>query len=234
MLNEVYETVRMLLNVSLRGNFSPSDFNNAVNLAINNIFNSYIFEVNKFVSKANRGNNGVGYEDIPKQLREHLNRFLTESPALTYTGGAFTLPANMDRLDAVYYNGSVEVEQCKDSKEFKMIQNYIQTAPSASYPIYLQYGNTIKVQPATIVSGITAQYIRVPNVAKFTYTVVGGNPLFNPSAVDFVEIDLDSSEFVNVVRLVANSFGLNLSNMEVVQAMNNQEAMEQNEENNIQ
>lgn len=233
MINTIYETVRMIINTDGKGNFSPPDFNNAVNYAIDQIYDGYIIEINKFVNKANRGQSGSGYENIPERIREKINHYLKESN-LTYAAPNFTLPTDLGWLDSIYYNTSIEIEPCKDAKEFKSIVNYIQTTPTANSPIYLQYGNAIRVAPSSIITGVSCQYIRRPLVAKWTFQNIGGNPLFNASAVDYQDIDIHASEMNNIIQIVLYLFGVNLSSQEVQQAANIIEAQEQNNENNIQ
>jgi hypothetical protein len=56
---------------------------------------------------------------------------------------------------------------------------FTDTAPR--YPIYIRKGNSIQVAPALITSKVTIWYLRNPLIANWTYVVVNGAELFDPS-----------------------------------------------------
>lgn len=235
MLDRIFQIVKMLLNTEARGDYSPSDFNRAINLAIDKVVDSYIFEINQAANRANRGLSGTGYENLPERIREKIGYLLTDSSDLVYDAPSlsFALPSDTAWLDTIFYNTTVEVENCKNAKEFRAIQNYVQAAPSEQYPISLRNGNTIKILPISIISGVNVSYLRRPPFARWTYLVISGAEVYNPSAIDFQEVDLHESEFYRLVVLVLSYFGLNLKEIDVTNFAMTLEGQEQEEPNNL-
>lgn len=233
MIDRIFQVVKMLLNTAGRGDYSPSDFNRAINLAIDKVVDSYIFEINQVTNRANRGLSGTGYENLPERIREKIGYLLTESDDLVYDAPSlsFELPSDIAWLDTILYNTTTEVEACKNAQEFRNIQRYVQAAPSEQYPISLRNSNTIKILPATIISDVNVSYLRKPPFARWTYNIIGGAEVYNPSALDFVEVDLHESEFYRLVVLVLSYFGMNLKEVDVTNfamTLENQEAQEPN------
>jgi uncharacterized protein YpuA (DUF1002 family) len=68
-------------------------------------------------------------------------------------------------------------------------------------------------------------------MANWTYNVVGGAELFNPSANDFQDIDLHPSEENNVIVRVLLRFGVNLKENEIQQAINAKDNLDFNQLN---
>ena len=67
------------------------------------------------------------------------------------------------------------------------------TAPSKTYPAYVLNGNVITVYPSTILNAgdIRSQYIRYPLDPNWTWaTLVGGEPMFDQTNVNFQEFEL--------------------------------------------
>ena len=71
--------------------------------------------------------------------------------------------------------------------------------------------------PNTITTGVTCRYLREPLDPKWTFTDVSGTEMFNPSAVDFQDFELHTSEFPNIVIQMLSFFGINIREPMVTQ-----------------
>ena len=91
------------------------------------------------------------------------------------------------------------------------------SAPSTTFPIYVQNRGTITIYPVSITSGVSCNYLRMPKDPKWTYTVSSGVEMFNPAANDFQDFELHTSEFPNIVIIMLSYFGINIREAEVTQ-----------------
>lgn len=230
-VNNVYKTVLMFANSDIRGNVKPTDLRLALYDVVNEIVEEYFYEVNRMLNRENRGLINGGFENIPDRIREKILYFLKEDVALTYSAPYFELPTDVRYIDSVFYQDNNEVEFCKHNREFKLLLNYTDTLPTITNPIGLRVGDKIKVAPTTIVDEVTISYLRKPLIPNWTYTVVGGSELFNPSAPDFQDIDLHPSEENRVVLATLKRFGVNLKETDLTQMTAAREQIEFNQEN---
>ena len=230
-IDRLYKTVLMFANSDIRGNVKPTDLRLALYDVVNEIVEEYFYEVNRMLNRENRGLINGGFENIPDRIREKILYFLKEDVALTYSAPYFELPTDVRYIDSVFYQDNNEVEFCKHNREFKLLLNYTDTLPTITNPIGLRVGDKIKVAPTTIVDEVTISYLRKPLIPNWTYTVVGGSELFNPSAPDFQDIDLHPSEENRVVLATLKRFGVNLKETELTQMTAAREQIEFNQEN---
>jgi hypothetical protein len=229
-VDNVYKTVLTLANSDIRGNVTPSEFKLLLHDAVNEIYGEYIQEVNRILNRENRGLVHGGLENLPDRIREKIQYFSKDAD-LTLNAGVYPLPSDLRFIDAITYEGRTEIESCKNSQEFRMVSKYFHTQPTSNYPIYLQQGNAIKIAPDTIVDEVTITYLRNPLMANWTYVVVNGAELFNPSANDFQDIDLHPSEENNVTVRVLLRFGVNLKENEIQQAVLAKDNLDFNQQN---
>jgi len=230
MIDRIFKTVKTILNTDGRGNFKPSDFNLILHNVVLEEFDELLFEVNKIVNRENRGLISGALENISDRLREKIQHYLMPGVPLTYANSLFTLPSNLRYLDDVLYNLE-PVELCRNNKDFNLINSVSHTAPTLEYPIGLKQGNNLKILPATIVDSITATYLRNPIQAKWTYTVINGVEVFNPSANDYVDVDVHSSCENKIIMGVLEKFGVNLKEQDIQAYVQREEVEELNENN---
>jgi hypothetical protein len=221
----------MFANSDIRGNVKPTDLRLALYDVVNEIVEEYFYEVNRMLNRENRGLINGGFENIPDRIREKILYFLVEDVSLTYNDPYFELPTDVRYIDSVFYQDNNEVEFCKHNREFKLLLNYTDTLPTITNPIGLRVGDKIKVAPTTIVDEVTISYLRKPLIPNWTYTVVGGSELFNPSAPDFQDIDLHPSEENRVVLATLKRFGVNLKETDLTQMTAAREQIEFNQDN---
>lgn len=227
MIDRIYQTVKTLLNTDGYGNVKPSEFDLILHNVVTEKFETLFFEVNKLINRQNRGLINGGLENITDNVREKIEHYITPYTALTYSGTTFTLPADLRYFDTILYNSTI-VEMLKSNREFEIVKSQ---DPLATEPIGLKQGNTIKIYPSTIITNVTMSYIRNPNQAKWTYSIVNNVEIFNPSAGDYVDVDIHPSEEDDIIEKVVNKFAMNLKERDVYLATQQEEALEFNQEN---
>ncbi|MEN9655115.1 MAG: Cellulophaga phage phi46:3 [Bacteroidota bacterium] len=230
-IDRVYKTVLMFANSDIRGNVKPTDARLAINDVVNEIVEEYFYELTRLTNRENRGLTNGGYENLPDRVREKIQHFLKEEVPLVYANPYFNLPSDYRYLESVWVNNINEVEFCKSNQELKLIANYADTKPSATTPIGLQIGTKVKIAPVTVIANVTASYLRKPLIANWTYIVINGSELFNPSASDFQDIDLHPSEENNVVMRTLKRFGVNLKEEDLYKATATEETQDFNQDN---
>lgn len=236
-IDRIYKTVLTLTNSDIRGNVKPSDALYAIYDVVNEIIEEYFADLNRALNRENRGMMNGGLENIPDRLREKINHFLVDDTALTYSAGYFALPEDYRYIDTVVYedaDGNIsQIEFCKSKREFQNISNYVDTTPSATYPIGYKTEERIKIAPSTIQSDVTISYLRNPLVAKWTYQLIDNVEVYDPDADDHQDIDLHSSEEHNVILRTLNRFGINLKEQDLMGITQNKEAQDFNQENAV-
>ena len=170
-----------------------------------------------------------GYSDLLKQTGEVIDSFSESATLVLDSGSSFKLPANYYSINQVVYNGK-EVEPVTQYKILNLLSSNL-TAPTTGYPAYIQRdratdgSDLITVYPTTITSGVDAFYVRYPLDPKWTYTQIGGNPLFNQSAVDYQDFELPLSDFNDIVLRILQYAGVNIREYAVTQFAKQEEMM---------
>lgn len=230
-IDTIYKTVLTLINSDIRGNVKPSDARLIINDVVNEIVEEYFYEVNRLINKEKRGLMNGGYENLPDRVREKIQYFLKEDVSLIKSGAYFNLPTDLRYLESVWVNGTNEVEFCKSNQEYRLIAYHSDTMVSIKYPIGLLVGNKVKIAPFDIISNVKIAYLRKPLIANWTYTIINGSELFNPSAGDFQDIDLHPSEENTVLVRTLKRFGINLKEEDLYKSSATEEMQDFNQEN---
>lgn len=205
-----------ILNKDNNGYITPEEFNLFAKQAQLEIFEQYFYDYTNWVNKRNARLANDGYSNIQKIISETIDELSTSSN-LVYDSPSqsFALPADWYYINVVLY-GTKEVEYVAQNKVMNLLSSNI-TAPTTAYPAYYQKGDDIKVYPASITSNVSAMYVRYPLDPKWTYTVVGGSPIFNQSAVDYQDFELPESAQNDLVYKILSYAGVNIREAEVVQ-----------------
>lgn len=231
-IDRVKNKVSDLLNTDGRGNFKIATFNLFVHHAITKRCTAYMAEVNQAVNRENRGLINGGLENVADKVRERI-AFLMNRPATLTAGsdGTYALPENILYLDTLLFNNEIVVEPTKNAGEFRAIAGCAMIQPSQQYPIFLRTGNVLEVLPNTITSSLKLYYMRQPAFPNWTYRMINNNPVFDPDADDFVDIDLHPDEEENIVNEVLLLFSINLKEPDVTQSAIAIENIETNNNN---
>jgi len=229
MIDNVRKTVHDFIQKENRGWITPERFNRYAYLAQMEIFESYFYEYNRWLNYQNKRLTNSGYSDIPKHIKEKIDRFQKEAP-MTFVVDSFEPPVDNYRLLDVFYNNECidEVTQ----KRARMLNKSNLTAPSLDCPIHVRSENNVKVYPNTIQTSVVASYIRVPARPKWTYIPTGNNPMFNPSAPDYQDFEIHPSDEHKLVHRILAYSGITIREAEVVQFAETQQNKKVVNENN--
>jgi hypothetical protein len=244
-IDRVFETIRTLANSDIQGNVKPDEVRLLINNSVNEIIEEYFYEVNRLVSRENTGHIGNGLENIPDRIREKILHF-SKDRIVTKMGGYFPIPSDLRYIDSIVTSlGVIEVpnpdaevvvdlestevsfEECKSRNEFNIIKR---VNSSSDFPIYIQTANGFLTHPNDL-TWLKLSYLRKHKIAKWTFNVVMGNEMFNPSAPDFQDIDLHPSEESKVILKTLEKMGVNLKETDIQSFSLNKQAQEFNEKN---
>jgi hypothetical protein len=231
MINEVRNTVLSILAKDNRGYITPFEFNLFAKQAQLDVFERYIYLYSNAIIKQNARAHGEGYADVPKKLAEVLDTFY-KVDTLTYNAPYFEAPSDSYFIQKLVFNNK-EIEKVSHQKALYLLASNL-TAPSVAYPVYTMQDNdgtttsksNFTVYPDTITASVDAHYIRYPKEPKWTYTSVGGDPLFNQSAGDYQDFEMPLSDFSDLVVKILQYSGVSIREEEVIAAAKAEELQE--------
>lgn len=224
LIDLVYRTVLTIANSEVRGNVKPSDIRLLINTTVEEIYESYFYELNRMLNRQNKGLVGNGLENIPDLIRDKINHYL-QSKEVSLSDSKITLPNDVRYLDDVFVD-EVEVELLKSLREFQVVKNTANKTYLIGYKID---ANTIVIYPNGY-NTATLSYLRKPKVPNWTYFVVNGTEVFNPDANDFQDLDIHQSEVSNVIIKTLQKVGINLKEQDLQAVMTQQQNIEFNQE----
>jgi len=230
MIDSVRSTVLAILNKDNRGSITPDEFNLYAKTAQIEIFEQYFYDYALAVKKMNQMIYGSGHSDIPARIEEVID-FFTDPTTLAYdiTTLRFKIPDNTYKTGQLIYNFKTPLEIISSNKIYNLISS-LDTTPDAGSPAGVIYGDEIKVYPTTIISNIQALRTRYPEDPKWTYNVVLGSPLFNPSAGDYKDFEIPKDDFYNLVSKICQYAGTQIREFEVVNFAKTDEIQEKQEQ----
>lgn len=232
-VNQVRNVVMFLLNKQNRGYLGVDEFNSFCQLAQLNIFEDLFYQYNQFINKENRRLTGAEYANIPKNLREQIDVFaeyttesnFTYNPITnlwSYTGNDLYRAENLSLVETATQK-KTDIQEVQ-KRELNILKNSPMTSPSLLFPCYVRKGVSFEISPI-VPAGYYVElfYIRTPKAPKWTYILVGNNPIYNASASDLQDIELHISLFNKFVVQVLAYAGLSIREGEVAQAANSEE-----------
>ena len=218
MINHVRNTVLSVLNKENRGFLTPAQFNSYAKHAQQLIFNQYLSEYSRMLLAKNARQTSSEFLDRSEVMQRKLEDFTKES-SVAISANKYTKPTDLQYLVAVRY-GTLEVEQVSRDKE-RFLLNSNLTAPSANFPIFVDEPLAITLYPSTLTSNVNFIYLRNPKDPKWTYNTIGENPVFNQSASDYQDFEIDGTETVPLVVEILKLAGVTIREGEVPQAAQN-------------
>lgn len=228
MIDRVRNTVLTILNKNNIGTIPPMEFNRLAGLAQRDIFENNFYDYNKFVNYQNKRLTNSEYSDIPKNIREKIDLF-AETSTMTLNNGFYTVD-NQDvyRIQQLRYQNAI-IEQVPKSLVLRLNQDAY-SAPTTTYPVYVRYGDKFEVFPNTIVNDVSCFYIREPKQPKWTYIMISGNPVYNPSANDFQDLEIHPSDEVKLITKILGYAGVTIRDQQVIEVALNKEMQNKNNE----
>lgn len=229
MIDRVRNTVLTLLNKENRGTIPPAEFNRLAGLAQRSIFEDNFYHYNRYINMQNQRMTNSEYSDIPKNIREKIDVFADFSALTNTATGVFEINAtDVYRVIQLTYKDAIIEETPKSI--ISMLKNDHYASPTETYPLYTRFGSKFEVYPTTIEDNVNATYIREPKQPKWTFLEVAGNPVYNPSASDFQDIELHPSDETRLIIKILGYCGITIRDPEVIQVAMNKETVKDNKE----
>jgi hypothetical protein len=231
MINQVYTTVLAIINKDNRGYVSPLEFNLYAELAQMSLFEELFHKYSKSIVKQNARMYHSEYSDIPKHIREVIDVFTNECKLSQNLVSLLWYPNTTDfyRLIKIDYLQK-ELEEISKLEVNRVLNNNL-IAPTLQYPAYISLNGGYRLYPTTIVgANADVTYIRKPKQPKWTYQVVGGNPLFNPTATDYQDFEFPESMFNDLVVKILGYAGVEIREADIIQVSQGMEVNNNNQE----
>lgn len=224
MIDKVRSTVLFFMSKDGRGYLTPSEFNSFAEMAQRSIFEEDFFSYNRLILKQVNRLTGGEYADLPKNLRERIDRYSQYAP-LTKSSGTWTYAVtDVHRVEGLMYN-TTDIEEVS-KLDINKLNNTSLVSNSLSYPVYIRVGTGFKIFPDTIASNVQMYYLRTPVTPKWTYIESFGNPVFNPSASDYKDFDMHESCFEAIVAKILSYAGISINSQEIVNYVTQQEQLD--------
>jgi len=191
-IDTVYQKVLAFANKEQRGYVTPQEFNLFADQAQKEIFEQYFYDLNQFLRVSG---NSEEYSNLIHNINEKIAIF--ESTAVIDNGDI--LAADLYRLGTVYDvdNGTL-IEEVQQDDILEMNMSYL-TKPTNYRPVYVRDTFThVIIYPSSgysFTGGCT--YVRKPLKPNWSYVVVNGKAMYNPSSkVDFELHPAEETELV--------------------------------------
>lgn len=228
MIDYVRRTVLSVLNKENRGTLTVSQFNAYAKYAQQTIFDNYFSEYSRLLTMKNARRLSRDQGDKLSILRSNIDKFMKVS-TVTNTAGYYVKPTDMYSPISIVYDGKI-LEYVPKYRETYLESSNI-AGPSTLYPGYCDENDYWYLKPSTLTADITVNYIRTLSDPKWTYTVVGENPIYNPSATDFQDFELGPDDETSLIVEILKLSGVTIREPEVSQAAAQIDAMETQKEN---
>ena len=209
-VDTVYKTVLLILNKEQRGYMTPDEFNKIGQQVQLEIFEKYFEDLNQIVRAPQTD---ADYADRLSYLEEKLSVF-ENTGTFNVSNGTATL-SNVHRLNTVTYNNT-ELQKVGRKEYYNIIKSPL-TKPTESYPIYLQEGNSLKIQPVTI-DKVDISYISKPLDVRWGFIPNANLGIFVYNDNDKQDFELHSSEQTEVILRVLAYAGIVIRDPQIVQA----------------
>ena len=236
-VNNVYQTVLLILNKEQRGYMTPNEFNKTATQVQLDIFEQYFDDLNQQLRVPQVD---IDYADRQSSIDEKLATFKGIG-SCTYSAGSFSLPTldDISGLTIIYNDAPASSDQVSFYKlgavtyeptntdpvelqrlqrfDFYNIQKSQLTKSTTSFPTYLYEGGKITVRPISIQSDIVASFVRKPKDVVWGYTV-GSLGQYTYSSTASQSFELLPSEQVEVILRILQYSGIIIRDPQIVQA----------------
>jgi hypothetical protein len=228
MINHVRNTVLSVLNKENRGTLTVSQFNSYAKYAQQLLFDQYFSEYSRLSTMKNARRLSKDQGDKLSILRSNIDKFMKTS-SVSISSTYLIKPSDLYTPITLVYSGKL-MEYVPKYKETYLESSNI-SGPSELYPGYCDENDKWYVKPSTLTGEVNVNYIRNVVDPKWTYTVVGENPIFNPSAGDYQDFELNPDDEASLIVEILKLSGVTIREAEVAQAAAQIDAVETQKEN---
>ena len=209
-VDTVYKTVLLILNKEQRGYMTPDEFNKIGQQVQLEIFEKYFEDLNQIVRAPQTD---ADYADRLSYLEEKISIF-ENTASFNVLNGVATLE-NVHRLNTVAYN-NIELQKVGKKEYYNIIKSPL-TKPTELYPIYLQEGSSLKIEPTTI-SAIDTSFIKKPLNINWNFVPDESLGIFVYTSSGTVDFELHSSEQTEVILRILAYAGIVIRDPQIIQA----------------
>lgn len=233
-VNFIRNSVLFIMNKSNLGFIGASELDIFCNLAQRDIYENLFFQYNQMLNRENKRLTGSEYANLKGNIQEQIDYFATysttgefvfDAPAETwsFTNNNLYRVENLSLVETATEK-KVDVELVS-KRQLNVLVNSDMTKPSLMFPVYEKIGSKFKLFPL-VPSNYYLElfYLRTPKSPKWSFTLVRGNPIYNPSASDLQDIDLHESLLVPFLTKVLSYCSVSIREPEVEQYVNSEEA----------
>ena len=209
-VDTVYKTVLLILNKEQRGYMTPDEFNKIGQQVQLEIFEKYFEDLNQIVRAPQTD---ADYADRLSYLEEKISIFENNSTYVV-TNGVANL-SDVHRLNTVTYN-NIELQKVGRKEYYNIIKSPL-TKPTELYPIYLQEGNSLKIEPTSI-GFIDISFIKKPLNINWNFVADEGLGIFVYTSNGTIDFELHSSEQTEVILRILAYAGIVIRDPQIIQA----------------
>ena len=209
-VDTVYKTVLLILNSEQRGYMTPDEFNKIGQQVQLEIFEKYFEDLNQIVRAPQTD---ADYADRLSYLEEKISIFENNS-TYSVSNGVVSL-SDVHRLNTVTYN-NIELQKVGRKEYYNIIKSPL-TKPTELYPIYLQEGNSLKIEPTSI-SLIDISFIKKPLNINWNFVPDEGLGIFVYTSNGTTDFELHSSEQTEVILRILAYAGIVIRDPQIIQA----------------
>jgi hypothetical protein len=222
------------MNKSNLGFIGASELDIFCNLAQRDIYENLFFQYNQMLNRENKRLTGSEYANLKGNIQEQIDEYATYSipsefvfdsatEMWSFTNNNLYRVENLSLVEATTKK-KVDVELVS-KRQLNVMINSDMTKPSLMFPVYEKIGPKFKTFPL-VPSDYFLElfYLRTQRAPKWSFTVVGGNPIYNPSASDLQDIDLHESLLIPFLIKVLSYCSVSIREPEVQAYLNSEEA----------
>lgn len=236
-INRVRNTVLYLLNKNNRGAIGVAEFDAFCGLAQADLFENLFYRLNKHTNNQTKKYTNSEYADIVQNIQEQIDVFATYSTPSNFTYNAPNNVYSYVGNDFYRTEGLTLITTATDKrKDVQEVHkgyelNIASKEATVTYPIYTKIGLSYRVYP-TVAAGYSLElfYIRTPKTPKWTYVLVGGNPVYNASASDLQDFELSEVAFPLLVSKILSYAGVSVREADISAAAENEEVKTENKQ----
>lgn len=231
--NFIRNSVLFIMNKSNLGYLAPMDYDIFCNLAQRDIYENLFFQYNQMLNRENKRLTGSEYANLKTNVGEQIDYYATYSlpgefvfnpsdETWSFTNTNLYRAENLSLVE-VLTQKKVDVELVS-KRQLNVLVNSDMTKPSFMFPVYEKIGSKFKTFPlVTSDYFLELFYLRTPLAPKWSFNLINGNPIYNPSASDLQDIDLHESLLIPFLTKVLSYCGLSLREEQIEAYVNSEE-----------
>ena len=234
-VNDVYQTVLLILNKEQRGYMTPEEFNKVASQVQLEIYNKTFEDYNQLIRQRQPS---TGTADRIQDLENKLAPFKASVNAINVSEPAgkiyarINLPEGMYRLEKIIVNSAVEAQMVTISELYCNDLSQL-TSPTINFPIFAFEKNAgvgagdfqqIAFLPKQNngvnwnTSDFDIYYFLTPQDIVWAYTTNQNNGAYEYNGNNSVQFTLVNSEFTNIVLRVLLYSGVVIRDNQIVQS----------------